>query len=218
MIHWVGGRGRHHDEAGPTGDGTAPRRRSERAPLTHQAIARGALGLPIDVPLFAVVGPFERTAGRDAGTDRLWRAWAAVRRRSADAQLLVLADVPVPALPGVRIVGDVPNLAAHLDACDAVFVLARRPGLPAPVADALGRGVSVIVSREAAAGATDAVIVSRDTADGAEAGWVVDGDHPAQIADALLARRMGTAQWLRGATAGVDATPRPQPQATGVSS
>jgi len=165
---------------------------------------RGALGLPIDVPLFAVVGPFERTAGRDAGTDRLWRAWAAVRRRSTDAQLLVLADVPVPALPGVRIVGDVPNLAAHLDACDAVFVLARRPGLPTPVADALGRGVSVIVSREAAAG----------QADGAGAGWVVDGDHPAQIADALLACRVGTAQWIRGATAGVDAAPRRRPHHT----
>lgn len=182
-------------------------------PLTHQAMLRGALGLPIEVPIFAVVGPFERTVGRDAGTDRMWRAWAAVRRRSAEAQLLVLADVPVPALPGVRIVGEVPNLAAHLDACDAVFVLARRPGLPAPVADALGRGVSVIVSREAVAGATDSV-----GPDGAEAGWVVDGDHPAQIADALLARRMGTAQWLRGATAGIDPTPRPAPQATGVSS
>lgn len=197
----MGGRGRQHaDGSAPTGP--VPRG-STRAPLTTQAIVRGALDLPIDVPIFAVVGPFDRTVGRDAGTDRLWRAWAAVRRRSAEAQLLVLADVPVPALPGVRTIGDVPNLATHLDACDAVFVLARRPGVPAPVADALGRGVSVIFSREAAAG---------DTADGAEAGWVVDGDHPAQIADALLARRVGTAQWLRGATAGIDTTPPPAPQ------
>lgn len=193
----MGGRSRHHGDP-DVAPGGPSHRASVRIPLTQQALTRGALGLPIDVPIFAVVGPFERTVGRDAGTDRLWRAWAAVRRRSADAQLLVLADVPVPALPGVRIVGEVPNLAAHLDACDAVFVLARRPGLPAPVADALGRGVSVIVSREAAAGATDPV-----GPDGAEAGWVVDGDHPAQIADALLARRMGTAQWLRGATAGI---------------
>ena len=194
----MGGRARHHADPGSAPDPAAVRRGSERVPLTQQAVTRGALGLPIDVPLFAVVGPFERTVGRDAGTDRLWRAWAAVRRRSAEAQLLVLADVPVPTLPGVRIVGEVPNLATHLDACDAVFVLARRPGLPMPVADALGRGVSVILSREAAAGSADAV----GPADGAGAGWVVDGDHPAQIADALLARRMGTAQWLRGVAAG----------------
>lgn len=199
----MGGRARHHAD-GPAPAGPAPRG-SARVPLATQAIVRGALNLPIDVPIFAVVGPFDRTIGRDAGTDRLWRAWAAVRRRSAEAQLLVLADVPVPALPGVRTIGDVPNLATHLDACDAVFVLARRPGVPTAVADALGRGVSVILSREAAAG---------DTADGAEAGWVVDGDHPAQIADALLARRVGTAQWLRGATAGIAATPPPAPQPT----
>lgn len=200
----MGGRGRNHENP----SSASSSRGSARVPVTSQAITRGVLGLPIDVPIFAVVGPFERSVGRDAGTDRLWRAWAAVRRRSAEAQLLVLADVPVPALPAVRIIGDVPNLATHLDACDAVFVLSRRPGVPAPVADAMGRGVSVILSREAAAG---------DHADGAEAGWVVDGDHPAQIADALLARRVGTAQWLRGATAGASGPASTKRQPTSVS-
>lgn len=189
---------RNPDPAGRPGSSSEP----DGIPVPDRAAARIALDLPVDVPLYAALGPL----GRAAGPDRLWRAWAAVRRRSADAQLLVLADGPVPALPGVRAVGAVASLATHLDACDAVLVLARQPGLPEPAADALGRGVPLIVSREAAG--------DGGAPDGSTAQWVVDGDHPAQIAEALLARRMGTAQWLHGATVGVRVGPPPPPQAS----
>lgn len=167
------------------GRSTAP---AGHVPRLDMSIARGALRLTLDVPIFAALGPLDR----EGGPDRLWRAWAAVRRRSTEAELLVLADGPVPVLPGIRALGAaIPNLAAHLDACDALMVLARRPGLPEPAADAQARGVPLIVSREAAG----------DTAASpAPADWLVDGDHAAEVAEALLARSVGTVQWFRAAT------------------
>lgn len=170
--------------------------------LRDRSIIRATLGLPVDVPLYGVVGPLSQAAG----PDRLWRAWAAVRRRNVDAQLLVLADGPVPGLPGIRTLGPIPDTPAYLDACDAVLVLPRACGLPPSAAEAAGRGVPLVVSQEVARG-------DRAFADSVD-GWVVDGDHPGQIAEILLARRVGTAQWIDGATAGVGVGPPPSGRAS----
>ncbi len=161
------------------------------APLIDRRAAREALNLPLDVPIFAFVG---RLTPQKA-PDRLWQAWSAVRRRDGWAQLLVLGEGYVPPLAGVRHLGFVPNVADHLDACDAVVLLSRWEGLPLAVLDAMARGVPVVASREAIA-----------PEDLGGAGVVVDGDSPAQVADALLARRAGTVQWVQEATAGLQLT------------
>lgn len=161
------------------------------APLPDRSAAREALNLPLDVPIFAFVG---RLVPQKA-PDRLWRAWSAVRRRDAWAQLLVLGEGYVPPLAGIRHLGFVHDVAAHLDACDAVVLLSRWEGMPLAVLDAMARGVPVVASREAI-----------DPDDLGGAGVVVDGDVPGQVADALLARRAGTVQWVREATAGLELT------------
>lgn len=160
-------------------------------PLPDRTAAREALGLPLDVPIFAFVG---RLVPQKA-PDRLWQAWAAVRRRDAWAQLLVLGEGYAPPMAGVRHLGFVEDVAAHLDACDATVLLSRWEGLPLAVLDAMARGVPVVASREAI-----------EPEDLGGAGVVVDGDAPGQVADALLARRAGTVQWVREATAGLELT------------
>ena len=160
-------------------------------PLLDRRAAREALNLPLDVPIFAFVG---RLTPQKA-PDRLWQAWSAVRRRDAWAQLLVLGDGYAPPLAGVRHMGFVYDVAAYLDACDAMVLLSRWEGLPIAVLDAMARGVPVVASREAI-----------DPDDLGGAGVVVDGDMPGEVADALLARRAGTVQWVREATAGLELT------------
>lgn len=160
-------------------------------PTPDRSAAREALNLPLDVPIFAFVG---RLVPQKA-PDRLWQAWSAVRRRDAWAQLLVLGDGCVPPMAGIRHLGFVQNVAAHLDACDAMVLLSRWEGMPLAVLDAMARGVPVVASREA---------IDGDDLGGA--GVVVDGDVPGQVADALLARRAGTVQWVREATAGLELT------------
>ncbi|MEZ5411903.1 MAG: glycosyltransferase family 4 protein [Acidimicrobiales bacterium] len=158
-------------------------------PESHRIAARRALELPEEAPVYGFVG---RITDAKA-PDRLWRAWAAVRRRNAGAQLLVMGEGLVPALPGLRHLGLVDDVGAHLDACDALVLLSRWEGMPLAILDAMARGVPVVASREAI-----------DPEDLGEAGTVVDGDSPAAVADALLARRVGTAQWWQEALAGLD--------------
>lgn len=160
-------------------------------PLPDRTAAREALNLPPEAPIFAFVG---RLAPQKA-PERLWQAWAAVRRRDAWAQLLVLGEGYVPPLAGIRHLGFVHDVAAHLDACDAMVLLSRWEGLPLAVLDAMARGVPVVASREAI-----------DPDDLGGAGVVVDGDAPGEVADALLARKAGTVQWVREATAGLELT------------
>lgn len=158
-------------------------------PDAERVAVRLALELPEDAPIYGFVG---RITDAKA-PDRLWRAWAAVRRRNAEAQLLVMGEGHVPTLPGLRHLGLVHNVGQHLDACDALMLLSRWEGMPLAILDAMARGVPVVASREAI-----------DPEDLGHAGVVVDGDSPAEVADALLARRVGTAQWWREATAGID--------------
>jgi len=160
-------------------------------PLPDRSAAREALSLPLDVPIFAFVG---RLVPQKA-PDRLWQAWSAVRRRDAWAQLLVLGEGQVPPLAGIRHLGFVHDVARHLDACDAMVLLSRWEGMPLAVLDAMARGVPVVASREAI-----------DPEDLGGAGVVVDGDVPGEVADALLARRTGTARWVREASAGLELT------------
>ncbi|MDH4364856.1 MAG: glycosyltransferase family 4 protein [Acidimicrobiia bacterium] len=160
-------------------------------PVPDRSAAREALNLPLDAPIFAFVG---RLAPAKA-PDRLWQAWSAVRRRDAWAQLLVMGDGYVPPLAGIRHLGFVHDVGSHLDACDAMMLLSRWEGMPLAVLDAMARGVPVVASREAI-----------DPEDLAGAGVVVNGDVPGEVADALLARRAGTVQWVREATAGLDLT------------
>jgi glycosyltransferase involved in cell wall biosynthesis len=149
--------------------------------------ARRLLGLPENVALYCFVG---RLVAQKA-PDRLWRAWQEVRRQDPDALLLVLGEGPVPDLDGVKRLGFVANVAAYLDACDALVLVSRWEGLPLAILDAMARGVPVVASTEAI-----------DGEDLGGAGVVVDGDDPTLVAEALLVRRAGSPVWNREATAG----------------
>jgi glycosyltransferase involved in cell wall biosynthesis len=165
----------------------APSIERVEAPDADRRLARRRLGLPERAAVYAFVG---RVAPQKA-PDRLWRAWQEVLRRDPEAVLLVLGEGEVPDLPGIRPLGFVDDVAAHLDACDALVLLSRWEGLPLAVLDAMARGVPVVASRE-----------TIDTADLGGAGVVVDGDCPVVVAEALLARRAGSEQWCREAAAG----------------
>ena len=156
-------------------------------PDPDRSLARRSLGIPEKVAVYGFVG---RLVAQKA-PDRLWRAWREVRRQDPDALLLVLGEGPVPDLDGVKRLGFVDNVAAYLDACDALVLLSRWEGLPLAILDAMARGVPVVASSEAI-----------DAEDLGAAGVVVDGESSVLVAEALLARRAGSAVWNREATAG----------------
>ncbi len=155
--------------------------------------ARAALGLPADAPVFLFFGFIRRYKGLHVLLD----AWADVRRRLPDAQLVVAGEfyadedvlrAQAARLEGVRLDAEyVPDarVGLYVSAADAVvqpYVTATQSGV-AQIAFHFGRPVVT----------TDVGGLAESVPDG-EAGIVVPPEDPAALADALV-RVVGADLW-----------------------
>ena len=152
------------------------------APPDERARLRRELGLPAE--------PLAVSAGRlspEKGVDVLLETWAHLKARVPRARLLILGDGEVRGAlerrarelgiaASAHFGGAVSDVAPYLRAADAFVLPSRTEGLPVALLEAMACGLPCVAT---AVGGTPEVL------DTAGAGWLVPGEAPWALAEAL---------------------------------